>query len=46
MRRYKIRCRFCIFYKVVNGRGYCDLFKITTFEGSSCEEGMKAKNED
>ena len=43
MRRYKIRCRFCIFFKLVDGRGYCELFKCPTFEGASCEERKKTK---
>lgn len=41
MRRYKIYCRFCLFYKTVNGHGYCELFKRPTSENYSCEERKK-----
>lgn len=41
MRRYKISCCFCIFYKIVNGSGYCDVFKIKVHENYSCEERKK-----
>lgn len=41
MRRYKIRCRYCIFYNIVNGFGYCDIFKIKVSENDSCEERRK-----
>ena len=38
MRRYKMRCRFCIFFKVENGVGFCELFKHTTHSENTCEE--------
>lgn len=41
MRRYKIRCRYRIFYKIVDGSGYCDIFKRSTTENYSCEERKK-----
>ena len=43
MRRYKIRCRFCIFFRIVNGCGHCDLFGIQVQENFSCEERTKTK---
>lgn len=41
MRRYKIHCRFRIFYKIVNGYGYCELFNVRVSENYSCEERKK-----
>lgn len=41
MRRYKIRCRYCIFYNADNGFGYCGIFKIHVSENDSCEERRK-----
>lgn len=45
MKRYKIRCRFCIFFRLVDGRSYCDLYKCPKFEVLHVKKGWK-QNED